>query len=366
MSVFNTHRAFRDAVEVGQDPYPVTVPPTPPAEFLVVLIPGFSQLCLSSLIDPLRIANASCGREVFRWRLVSEDGAPVESASGIGVCVAGSICEAARQISLGHLPRAVVACADRDVERRSTPDLRSLMRLCARRAVPLYGLGTGSWLLAEAGLLEDANCTIHWAKIAALTETFVSLQVSDVLFVRHQGMITCAGELAALDLALELIDQHGGSELTRTVSRVVLADNRRDGESRQTAPAGLRYSGTSDKLIKTIRIMERATEDPITLGQIARQAGISRRQIERLFQQYLATTPLRYYLGLRLAKARQLLNSTNMTVLDVAIACGFVSASHFTACFKKQYGVSPSQVRRNAGTRRMPSGVLTDTSYMAF
>jgi transcriptional regulator GlxA family with amidase domain len=365
LNVVTTHRTFQAAVEVRQDQHVGTSSFAPPVEFLVLLVPGFSQLCLSSLIDPLRIANTVAGREVFRWRLVSEDGGPVESASGIGVCASGSIREAARQMKLGHLPGAVVACADGDVERRSSPDIRQVMRLCARRAVPLYGLGTGAWLLAEAGLLDNASCTIHWAMMAALSETFASLDVCDVLFVRHQNTITCAGELAALDLALELIEQRGGAELARSVSRVVMADNRREGESRQTAPAGLRYSGTSDKLIKAIRIMERAIEDPIPLAQIARQAGLSRRQIERLFHQHLMTTPLRYYLQLRLARARQLFDSTNMPVLDVAIACGFVSASHFTACFKKHYGVSPSRMRRAAASPPMPARIRVENNRAA-
>lgn len=354
MNVITTHRMFRPAATTGYSPCSEGEPLALPVEFLVLLIPGFSQLCLSSLIDPLRVANAASGRELFRWRLVSEDGAPVESASGIGVCVSGSVREEARQMTLGCVPGAVVACADRDVEQLSTPGIQSLVRLCATRAVPLYGLGTGTWILAESGLLQNSNCTIHWAKLAALAETFNSLQVSDVLFVRHHNTVTCAGELAALDLSLDLIEQRGGSELARTVCRVVMADNWRNGESRQTPPAGLRYAGTSDKLIKTIRIMERAIEDPIPLSQISREAGLSRRQIERLFNQYLATTPLHYYLRLRLARARQLFESTNMPVLEVAIACGFISASHFTACFKKQYGVSPSRMRQSVGTRRMP------------
>lgn len=321
-------------------------PTVPPMEFLVALVPGFSQLCLSSFIDPLRVANAISGRDIFRWRLVGEDGAPVECASGIDVCVTGDIREETKRVRLGRLPGAMVICADEGVERQRTVGIRSLLRLCARRAVPLFGLGTGTWILAESGLLSDASCTIHWAKLAALSETFDCLRVSDALFVRHRDTVTCAGELAAFDLAVSLIEQRGGPDLARAVCRVVMADRWRDGASCQTIPAGLRYSGTSGKLIETIRIMERAVDGAVPLSRIAREVGLSRRQVERLFRQFLATTPSRYYLDLRLARARQLIESTDMRVVDIAIACGFLSVSHFTGRFKKRFGASPSKMRR--------------------
>ena len=171
-----------------------------PAEFLVLALPGFSQLCLSSLIDPLRIANSLSGRDQFRWRLVSLDGAPVECASGLSMAVSGSFLEHQKAMALDPAC-AIVICAGEGVEKYGSHELRAALRRAHRARVPLYALGTATWLLAESALLNDIKCTIHWGKMAALSDSFYDLAVDDALFVRVGGIVTCAGELAAFDLA---------------------------------------------------------------------------------------------------------------------------------------------------------------------
>lgn len=315
-----------------------------PTDFLVLLVPGFSQLCLSSLIEPLRLANTLLGRPLFRWRLTSVDGRSVESASGISIEVSGVFLE--QQKAMTFAPRgAVLILAGEGVEQHGTHDLRASLRRSHRSNVPIYALGTATWLLADAALLGETRCTIHWGKMAALSESFYDLAIDDALFVRDGLIVTCAGELAAFDLAIDLIKECCGADLVRSICRHLTADRWRDGASGQSVPPGLRHGSAGKKLLRIIQLMEKNIEDPLPLEEIARQVSLSRRQIERLFERHLATTPWQYYLALRLAKARQLIELTGMPIMNIAVACGFVSSSHFSKSFRDHFNVLPSKLR---------------------
>ncbi|MER9707573.1 GlxA family transcriptional regulator [Mesorhizobium sp. M0204] len=320
-----------------------------PAEFLVLLLPGFSQLCLSSFIDPLRLANSLSGHELFSWRLASLDGQSVASASGISVGVSGGLMDQAQPHQAD--PRGgILLCAGEGVEGHSSRGLRAFLRDCARSRVPVYALGTATWLLADAGVLGNSRCTIHWGKMAALSETYYDLNIDDVLFVRGGQFVTCAGELAAFDLAIDVIEDSCSDDLVRDICQHLTADRWRDGESSQSVPPGLRYAGAAKKLLRILQLMEKNVEEPLSLRDISRRAELSRRQIERLFARHLSTTPWQHYLSLRLLKARQLIEMTAMPITDVAIACGFVSASHFSKCFREHFKMSPSRVRAGSQT----------------
>lgn len=316
-----------------------------PTRFVFVLVPGFSQLGLWSLIGPLQVANTISGQEHFSWELVSEDGCPVKCSAGIRVSTACTGGENIGQFTKTLLPDVVAVCAGDHVERHATHKIVKFLRLCARQGVCICGLGTGAWIMALAGILTDKRCTIHWRKMAALAETFPRLQVDDALFIESANMITCAGELASLDLALHLVKRLCGAELANTVCGVVGAERGRDGESFQSIPIDLRFSGASDKFIEIIRVMKRSSEEPLSLQEISKKVQLSLRQIERLFERNLQTTPLQYYRAVRLARARQLIESTGMSLLNVALACGFASSSHFSKCFKEHYGQLPSEAR---------------------
>ncbi|KRB31041.1 hypothetical protein ASD99_21825 [Mesorhizobium sp. Root695] len=316
-----------------------------PISFIVLLFPGFSQLCLSSLIDPLRLANSLSSRTLFRWQVVSLDGESVESASGISVEVAGSFDERQKSLLLERRRTLMIFAGD-GVKHHTTDNLRAFLRRCVRSHVPIYALGTATWLLADAGVLSEVRCTVHWDTKAALSETFNGLAVDDALFVRDGHIVTCAGGLSAFDLAMVLVEERSGAELVRSICQHVIADRSRDGASFQSAPPGLRYANAGKKLLPVIHIMETHVDDPMPLEEVARRGSVSRRQMERLFVQHLSMTPRRYYLSLRLLKARQLIELTAMPVMDVAVACGFISSSHFSKCFRDQFKLPPSQLRK--------------------
>lgn len=321
-------------------PFPASLAEQATTEFVVLVLPGFSQLCLSSLIDPLRLANSLSGRSLFNWRLVSLDGKSVECASGLSIEVSANFFDKVLDLR-AHL----MICAGEGVEGQGTPRLRAVLRRCARARVPIYALGTATWLLADAGMLGDARCTIHWGRMAALSETFAGLAIDDALFVRHGQIVTCAGGFAAFDLAIDLIQERCDAQLLRRICQHLTADRWRDGTSCQSVPPGLRNSATGKKLLPIIQLMEEYLEDPLPLEVISQRVALSRRQIERLFERHLSTTPWRHYLALRLTKARQLIELTDMAIMDVAVACGFISSSHFTKTFRDHFRSLPSELR---------------------
>ncbi|TIT28748.1 MAG: helix-turn-helix domain-containing protein, partial [Mesorhizobium sp.] len=197
---------------------------------------------------------------------------------------------------------------------------------------------------AETGILNDTACTIHWEKLTALSETFGRLRVTDSLFVRDGDVVTCAGEFASFDLAMELISDHLGKDSASAVCRHAIAGQWRSGSDKQWA-TGAQYACTSKRVAEVIRLMEQHIEDPLTFCDIAKSVGLSRRQIERLFERYVSCSPRRYYARLRLERAKRLIEQTKMPLLEIAVACGFVSSSHFSKCFRETFGRVPSAYR---------------------
>ncbi|MER8396422.1 GlxA family transcriptional regulator [Mesorhizobium sp. M1340] len=310
----------------------------------VLLLPEFSQLSLSSFIDPLRLANSKSGRPFFEWMLSSPDGRPVTCASGIVISVSRDFTGVVKELGSGRGPDMVIICAGDNVQKHASASLFSVLRTCRRHQVPILALGTATWLLAESGILNDTRCTIHWDKLEALSATFERLHVTDSLFVRDRGLVTCAGEFASFSLAMELITNYLGNHNASAVCRHTTAVQWRSGSDRQCA-IDAQYVGASKKVAEAIRLMSQHIEDPLPLCDVGKRVGLSQRQIERLFQRYVSCSPMRYYLRVRLEGAKRLIEQTDIPLLEIALSCGFVSPSHFTKRFRDCFGTAPSALR---------------------
>lgn len=311
---------------------------------VILALPGFSLLSLSSFVDPLRIANSVSGRSFFEWTIASLDGQPVECASGFVLSVGSDFASTGKCVPAGKGTNMVIVCAGERVERQTSAALSKILRLCKRHGVPITALGTATWLLADSGLLDGTACTIHWDKRAALSEKFGRLQVTDRLFVRDSHLLTCAGEFASFDLVMELISERLGRDIALTVCRHTTAGHWRPASDRQWTMNGSE-AGICKPVAEVIRIMEEHIEDPLPLRDIARCVGRSQRQIERLFQRSVSLSPMRFYLHLRLSRAKRLIAQTELPIIEIAVACGFVSASHFSKCFREAFGANPSTCR---------------------
>ncbi|KNX80450.1 AraC family transcriptional regulator, partial [Pseudomonas sp. 250J] len=224
--------------------------------------------------------------------------------------------------------------------------LQQTLRRLDREGVVLGGIDTGAMVLAEAGLLDGHRATLHWEALEAFKERYPRLQATQELFEIDRRRITCAGGTASIDLMLDLIAQAHGSELAVQVSEQFVLGRIRPRQDHQRMEIATRYGLRNKKLVKVIGEMERNTELPLNTQVLADGVQVTRRQLERLFRLYLDDTPSGFYLRLRLDKARQLLRQTDMSVLEVAVACGFESASYFTRCYRARFERCPREDRR--------------------
>ncbi len=206
-------------------------------------------------------------------------------------------------------------------------------------------LDTGTYLLARAGLMNNRRCTLHWENIPGFKEEFPHLQTSTELFEFDRNRLTCAGGTAAMDMTLHLVAVQHGAHLAQQASELFIHDVIRDSRHPQRKDLRIRTGVHDPRLLDVIAIMEANCEQPLTIKEIADAVNISARQVERLFQRYLNTTPIRFYLDCRLDTARKLMDQTSISIIDIALQTGFVSASHFSQRFKLHFGITPRQYR---------------------
>lgn len=310
-----------------------------PERFGFLLLPKFSSLPFTSGLEPLRAANRMSGQKLYDWLVLSPDGGDCIASSGVRILADAGI------DSIERIDNVVVV-AGLDAEKYEDRKVLNFLRRVARQGSRVGSVSTGSYALARAGLLDGYRCTIHWENIAGFQEAFPQLDVTDELFEIDRNRFTCSGGTAALDLMLSIIALDHGRELATAVAEQFIHERIRDRHDPQRMALRARLGLSHPKLLKVIELMEGSLEEPLPRSLLARRTGLSTRQLERLFRKYLGRTPTRYYLELRLQKARTLLLQTSLSVLDVALACGFVSASHFSKCYREFYAKTPRQERQ--------------------
>jgi len=303
-----------------------------------VLIPRFSMIAFTSAVEPLRIANRLSGRQLYVWQLYSVDGAPVRSSSNIELHPEGTLDQAG---AIG----TIVLCGGIDVHLYNERALWSWLRRLERKGADIGAICTATHLLARAGLLDGFRCTIHWENLPSFCEDFPEIDVTTELFEIDRSRFTCAGGTAAIDLMLNLIGRQHGHELAAKVADQFMHERIRDSHDHQRMSLPARLGVRHPKLLSIIALMESNLEEPMSRTSLAEHAELSARQLERLFRKYLNRSPARYYLELRLNRARLLLLQTDMGIIDVALACGFVSASHFSKCYRDFFGHTPRRER---------------------
>jgi len=308
-----------------------------PQDFHFLVLPQFSSIGFMSAIEPLRVANRFRG-ELYRWRIVSVDGGPVVASNGISLNADASIDDTADA-------RMVIVVSGFEPLARYTRGIGDWLRRLDRAGATLGGIDTGSFILAEAGLLAGKRTTLHWEALAAFSERYPSIETSQELFEIDARRITCAGGTASIDLMLDIIARDHGAELAAQVSEQFVLGRIRQRSDHQRMKIAARYGIHNRKLIQVIGVMEQHMEEPLSPDALADSIGVTRRQLERLFCAALKDTPTHFYLGLRLTRARELLQQTDMSILAVCVACGFESPSHFSRTYRARFNASPRQDR---------------------
>ncbi|KQT54143.1 AraC family transcriptional regulator [Aureimonas sp. Leaf454] len=322
-----------------------TPTPVPKRSIVFLLAPNFSMIAFAMAIEPLRIANRILGFESYRWRLASTDGEPVLASNGVEITVSSSVEDERRHLAGERRPSMVFVCAGVFVEDFNDRSSYAFLREAHGRGVSVGGLCTGAWILARAGLLADRRCAIHWENLPGFSEAFPRADVHADLFEIDHNIYTCAGGTASLDMMLALIGDDHGEDVVNRVCEQALTDRVRASNDRQRLPLRARLGVQHAKVLAIIEIMEANLGEPLSLVEISRGVQLSRRQVERLFEKEMGRSPARYYLEIRLDRARHLLLQSSLPIVEIAVASGFVSASHFSKCYRELYGRSPQQER---------------------
>jgi len=239
----------------------------------------------------------------------------------------------------------LILCAGFEPRRGISRPLMAALRRMARRGVALGALDTGAYLLAEAGLIGDHPVTLHWEAVPAFREDYPDVRVTEELFCLGDRLFTCAGGTAAIDMMLERIARRQGPGLARAVSEQFIHSRIRPHEERQRANLAVRIGSRDPRLIAVIAQMEAEIENPLRLEDMAAGAGITRRQLERLFLAQFGEGPAAYYRNIRLVRARSLLAETSLPLIEVAVATGFSSKSALARAYAQKFGRPPGAER---------------------
>jgi len=311
---------------------------TRPFRFGLVLLPKFSSLTLSGLVEPLRIANYCHGQPLYQWTYLSVDGADVAGCSAYSVPT--------ESISNDYSAYdAIIICGGWNAERYDNVALQRWLRQLSRHNVVLGAAEMGAYVLARAGLLSGYSATIHWHCQNAFKERYPDTDLRDQLFVIDRKRMTCAGGVSCLDMMIQDIQLRHGKALAAEVADQVLYSSSRDAEHAQRELAPGEQVAVPQLIRKAIEFMEANVERTIKIPQLAESLGLSQRKLERLFGKHFDCSAVAFYRKVRLQHARALLTQTDMSVLDICVACGFSSSSYFSKSYAEQFGMRPRDHR---------------------
>jgi transcriptional regulator GlxA family with amidase domain len=317
-----------------------------------LLLDKFTLISLASAVEPLRMANQLSGQELYRWHTFSLGNEPVWASDGVPITPNASW-------NNPWVADTLFVCGGVGVQSVVTREHVTWLKALARQSRRLGGICTGSWALARAGLLDGYECSVHWEFLAAMQEDFPRVSMSASLFTLDRNRFTSSGGTAPMDMMLHLIGREHGRELSAAISEMFVYERIRNEQDHQRVPLKHVLGTHQPKLQEIVALMEANLEEPISLDNLAEYVELSRRQLERLFQKYLNCTPSRYYLRLRLIRARQLLKQTSMSLIELAAVCGFVSTPHFSKCYREHFGIPPSDERAGSKMSLRPATFAT-------
>ncbi|MEP6502093.1 MAG: helix-turn-helix domain-containing protein [Betaproteobacteria bacterium] len=325
--------------------------------FGFLLLPGFGPTTLAASVDVLTATNDVLGAPAYAAVTLSPSGGPVTAHGGLAVDT---------QALADAPPLAAVFVVAGLPLRESDPALAPVSRWLQARAAEgalMGGLDAGAAWLAEAGLLRGHRAAIHWSHIVALAERHVDTVVSHHCYEIDRGRLSAAGHLASQDLLIAWFGLRHGDRVAQELVGALGLERLRAPDERQRVPTSARLGGGSAKLAEAVALMEANLGEPLPTEDIARLVGVSRRQLERLFKQHLDALPSRWYVELRLNRARRLLQHTSQSILQIGLSCGFASGPHFSNAYRAHFNHTPRDERskRAEAWRTAPTTMPTVT-----
>lgn len=305
----------------------------------LLLIPGFALMGYAALVEAFRGANALSGRTLYRWLHIAPDGPAVEASNGARIV-------ADAQVGQRLECDLLFVFAGGDPRHFADPATLAWLRLLARGGMTIAGVSGGPYVMARAGLLAGRRVTIHWEHRPALREEFPGMAIDSGLYVIDGSIITCAGGTAGMDLALALIARDHGEDLARRVGEWFVQSSPRAGTGPQRFALAERHGTANGPLLKALQMLEDHLDQTLPRAQVAQAAGLSLRQLERLFTRHLGQSLSETAMAIRLEAAESRLRATDISITDIAIDCGFASVAHFSRRFRARFGMPPSALRQ--------------------
>ncbi len=329
-----------------------------PLHVVIYVTRGFSLLSLSCVPEALCLANRALGRPAYRWSIVSDMSGTVEAACGIAIAVEGAFAEGGGPFSTTAGPRAAMTpiLADQEIGADASLRLAGWLRRAHRDGSLIAAAGYGVHFLAKSGMLANKKCSLHWNFIPSFSEEFRSVVPASTIYTVDGNLWTCSGGVAVFDMLLRFVERNHGSHIVGNICEQLVMERIRTEKDRQRIPRTGGKAILGETVKRIIDQMEDRLSEPLTTSELAAAVGLSRRQVERRFSQELGTSPLQFYRELRMERARLLITRSALPMVDVAVACGFVSASHFTRSYRDYFGATPSEERRRALTPLGKSG----------
>jgi AraC family transcriptional regulator, L-arginine-responsive activator len=312
-----------------------------PTRVAVVVLPPCSLLTLGAIVDPLLAANRDGPRRYeISYYLADRR---VANAGGLPLPIHAELADDVACDLLLLASDGLLTFSDHRL-------FTGLLSRLAGRLPMIGGVQGGVWWLARAGLLSGYRASVHWQDAPQFSEQFPEVIVSQHLYEVDGSRITSCGGTATLDLMITLVRHQHREEIATRISEELCLERVRRTDERQRTPQAARLGAAQPKLTEALQLMEANVEEPLTSDEIADLVGVSRRQLERLFKQHLNALPSRYYLELRLGRARQLLQRSAKSIVQIGLSCGFSSGPHFSTAYRAHFGITPREERaRSAG-----------------
>ena len=332
-SVNSTERHWTESVEMKEKE-------TEAQHFVFALVDDFTHISLACAGDPLRQANLVSDKVLYTWSYASLNGDTERSSDGTIVKVEDVFS------SLPDCDRLFVLAGLQVQEHDHATLLRALRRKDRHSQTQIGALDSGAWILAKGGFLNARNAALHWEYHDSFAEEFPEVHLQNSVFVADEKYPTASGGTATADLMLHIIEETHGEDLSIAIADQLVYNAVRTQTAAQKVSLQSRNGMRNPHLSRAVAIMKENIDEPLQPSNIAQQLGISVRQLERVFGKHLNTSPKRYYMELRLERARKLLVQTEMSATDVAIACGFASPGHFARVYRNAFGVTPMMQKR--------------------
>lgn len=312
-----------------------------PQHFVFALVEEFTHLAFSCAIEPLRIANLVSKQELYRWSLASENGQTATASNGTVSQV---------QFDFTSIPACdrIFVVTGLNLRQKKLSGLLATLRRERRCGTMIGAICSGAYVLAKAGFLDGRRAATHWEYHDGFREEFPTVELVHSVFVADDQFVTASGGTAAADLMLHLIEQDHGYDLAVAVADQMVYNAVRDGNAAQRVSIQSRKGIRNAHLVRAIELMRANLHDPVSPATIAEELGISTRQLERLFERYLDTSPKKHFMEMRLERAHHLLRQTESGITEIAMACGFANVGHFGRVYRASFGVSPARQRARA------------------